>query len=300
MAPTKGEEHRMRRIGWAAGLAAVLAVGGARAEQPRLGDVQKLKVITIAMQVGSTEKETKQVTYTPPPGWYVRSHRVECTTKLGNSSYSVNTVPRDWNWLSEEKVKDSYKALLDLAGKYADAGLQAKFALERDALLHRGARVQVQQPRPRRARLVVAVAARECHREAGEVHAGQGVGQGGRAVDVRADEVPLDLVRRAPGAMDHDPPAAVGRDVDLLGDVGAVELQGVGAGLALDRVASVAGVPDEGVVAGAHQGHIVAGATEHEVVPLAADEDVRAGSPVEGKGDRTGLETARIDDVIAR
>ena len=52
--------------------------------------------------------------------------------------------------------------------------------------------------------------------------------------------------------------AAVGRDVDLLGDVGAVEQHRVGAGLALDGVAAVAGVPDERVVAGAQQGRVVA------------------------------------------
>ena len=44
---------------------------------------------------------------------------------------------------------------------------------------------------------------------------------------------------------------AVGRDVDLLVDVGAVEQQRVVAVLALDRVAAVAGVPHERVVAGA-------------------------------------------------
>ena len=46
-------------------------------------------------------------------------------------------------------------------------------------------------------------------------------------------------------------PTAVGREVDILGDVGAVEEHRVGAALALDGVAAVAGVPDEGVVAGA-------------------------------------------------
>jgi hypothetical protein len=102
---------------------------------PQVGEVQTLKVITISMQVGSTEKETKQVTYSPPPGWYVRSHKVECTAKHGNSSFAVTTVPRDWNWLSEEKAMESYKVLIDLAGKCSDAGLQAKFAGERDALL---------------------------------------------------------------------------------------------------------------------------------------------------------------------
>ena len=61
---------------------------------------------------------------------------------------------------------------------------------------------------------------------------------------------------------------AVGRDVDLLVDVGAVEQQRVDARLAVDRVAAVAGVPDERVVAGTEQGHVVAAAADDEVVAL--------------------------------
>ena len=55
-------------------------------------------------------------------------------------------------------------------------------------------------------------------------------------------------------------PAAVGRDVDVLVGVGAVEHQRVGAGLAFDRVAAVAGVPDELVVAVAEKGDVIASA----------------------------------------
>jgi len=44
-------------------------------------------------------------------------------------------VPRNWGWVSEEKVEDSYKALLDLAGKAGNPVLQAKFALERERAL---------------------------------------------------------------------------------------------------------------------------------------------------------------------
>jgi hypothetical protein len=40
----------------------------------------------------------------------------------------------------------------------------------------------------------------------------------------------------------------------VLGDVGAVELKRIGAGLALDDVAAVARVPDEGIVAGRRPG----------------------------------------------
>ena len=70
--------------------------------------------------------------------------------------------------------------------------------------------------------------------------------------------------------------AAVGREVDVLVDVGAVEEHRVDAALALDGVAAVAGVPDEGVVAGAHEGHVVAAAAVDDVVAVAADQDVVA------------------------
>ena len=70
--------------------------------------------------------------------------------------------------------------------------------------------------------------------------------------------------------------AAVGRDVDLLVDVGAVEQQRVEAVLALDRVAAVARVPDERVVAGAEQRRVVAAAADDDVVAVAAEQHVVA------------------------
>ena len=91
---------------------------------------------------------------------------------------------------------------------------------------------------------------------------------------------------------------AVGRDVDLLVDVGAIEQQRIGAGLALDDVAAVAGVPDEGVVAGAEERRVVATAAVDEIVALAADDDVIAVAAVEREldlaGDRRG-----VDGVVA-
>ena len=48
-------------------------------------------------------------------------------------------------------------------------------------------------------------------------------------------------------------PLAIGGDVEFLADVGAVEHQRVGAALAFDDVAAVAGIPDETVVAVAEQ-----------------------------------------------
>ncbi len=135
MPQPRGNERRFTWAGAAFVAAALLVPRAAVAQAPRVGDAHRLQVITISMQVGSTEKESKQVTYSPPPGWYVRSHSVACTAKRGNSSYSVATVPRDWAWLSEEKVKESYKGLIEIAGKAHGPGLQAKFARERDSLL---------------------------------------------------------------------------------------------------------------------------------------------------------------------
>ena len=88
---------------------------------------------------------------------------------------------------------------------------------------------------------------------------------------------------------------AVGRDVDVLVDVGAVEQHRVGAGLALDDVAAVARVPDERVVAGAQQRHVVAAAAgdqvvavaaEQHVVAVAAGDRVVAGAAVDGELDQ--------------
>jgi hypothetical protein len=114
----------------------------AHSQPPQPGDVQRLVVVTISMQVGGTEKETKHVTYTPPPGWYVRSHQVECTRKAGSSSYTVSTVPRGWVWASSEKVEESYRLLMDMAARAGNHGLQGKFDLERRQLLREIRRVR--------------------------------------------------------------------------------------------------------------------------------------------------------------
>ena len=124
----------MMRFAGLALLSTVLIAGSVRAQAPHVGDVQKLKVITLSLQAGSTEKESKQVTYSPPPGWYVRSHAVS-VKKTGKSSFTITTVPQNWSWLSEDKITESYKLLLELAAKAKDAGLHAKFTQERDAML---------------------------------------------------------------------------------------------------------------------------------------------------------------------
>src|SRR5262249_26855348 len=105
-----------------------------------------------------------------------------------------------------------------------------------------------------------------CHVGAREVVDGEGIGaaEGGdvdllHAVDVHGDVAD---VAGQPQA------AAVGRQVDILADFGAIELQGVVTALSLDRVAAVAGVPHERVVAGAAEQHVVAAATDDQVVAI--------------------------------
>lgn len=85
----------------------VIAFGpAARAGEPAVGEVRTRPVITLALSAGSLDREARRVVYAPPPGWYIRSHRVECTTKTGASSFAVNTVPADWAWDSTEKTLD--------------------------------------------------------------------------------------------------------------------------------------------------------------------------------------------------
>ena len=122
-------------------LAATTLSAQAAQPRPRAGDVQKGKVISVALSAGSTGKEAKRVSYSLPPGWYVRGHEVDCKEKTGLSSFTVNTVPRDWSFVTEDQVRDSYKVMIDVAAKSADAGLQAKLKTEREQALtelHKG------------------------------------------------------------------------------------------------------------------------------------------------------------------
>jgi hypothetical protein len=93
--------------------------------------------------------------------------------------------------------------------------------------------------------------------------------------------------------------AAVGFDVDVLGDIGAVEDHGVGARLALDHVIVVAGIPDEDVVSGAEQRHIVAVAAVDVSFPALPMTVSRPRPPNISKLDPAGLEAAGVDQVVA-
>ncbi|HEY1379858.1 MAG TPA: hypothetical protein VGF55_23860 [Gemmataceae bacterium] len=110
--------------------AAALAPAPAAAQPVAVGTVQTLPVITVSLNVGSTEKEVRRVVYSPPPGWHIRSHRVECTAKTGLASYTVNTVPADWAWSSDEGSSEAAKAKAAAAAQVPGAGGQAKAVTE--------------------------------------------------------------------------------------------------------------------------------------------------------------------------
>ena len=99
---------------------------------------------------------------------------------------------------------------------------------------------------------------------------------------------------------------AVGGDVDLLADVGAVEVERVGAARAVDGVAAVARIPLEAVVAAAAVDRVgadvavdvvVAGAAEQRLGAGRAAERVVAGAAVDG--DRLVERAAAVDEVDA-
>lgn len=119
------------------GLLAVvtLAAPARAAEQPpAVGTVRELPVVSVSLAVGSTEKEAKRVVYAPPPGWYVRSHRVTAQNRSGSVTYAVNTVPAGWNWVADEKATASGKAAAS-GGLTLPMGVpaQAQVAGARDA-----------------------------------------------------------------------------------------------------------------------------------------------------------------------
>jgi hypothetical protein len=91
-------------------LVAATASPAAAGDAPARGTVQTLPVLSVSVAVGSTGRETKRAVYAPPPGWYVRSHRVVTAHRTGTVTYSVSTVPAGWNWVADEKLTTSGKA----------------------------------------------------------------------------------------------------------------------------------------------------------------------------------------------
>jgi hypothetical protein len=113
-------------------LAVVIAdfASTADAQAPQVGDVLFVPAITFSLQVGNTGKESKRATYTPPPGWYIRSHRVLCTQRHGNVSYAISTVPAGWLWSSQEQMDESRQERIEGAAVLHAVPLQGKLKLE--------------------------------------------------------------------------------------------------------------------------------------------------------------------------
>lgn len=65
-----------------------------------VGSVERVPAVSISLAVGSFESDVKRVVYSPPPGWYIRSHEVKCQKRSGLVSYTVNTVAAGWEWKS--------------------------------------------------------------------------------------------------------------------------------------------------------------------------------------------------------
>jgi hypothetical protein len=77
---------------------------------PPVGAVQTLPVLSVSLAVGSTGRETKRAVYSPPPGWYVRSHRVVTASRYGTVTYAVSTVPAGWDWKADEQAASNGKS----------------------------------------------------------------------------------------------------------------------------------------------------------------------------------------------
>jgi hypothetical protein len=105
-------------------------------QSPQPGDVQIVPAITVSLQVGGTGKESKRATYTPPPGWYIRSHSVNCTQRYGHSSYSISTVPAGWTSKSEEGIDEAFRQLIEAAVQPHDLSLRARLNLRRNEAIH--------------------------------------------------------------------------------------------------------------------------------------------------------------------
>jgi hypothetical protein len=100
----------LNRSTFALALLLAAAAATAAADTPVVGAAHEYPVVSVSLAVGSTDKETKRVVYAPPPGWYVRSHRVVTAHRTGTVTYSVSTVPAGWNWVADEKLTTSGKA----------------------------------------------------------------------------------------------------------------------------------------------------------------------------------------------
>lgn len=111
---------------------ALFVTSAARAGEPPAGTVRTLPVVSVSLAVGSTERESKRVVYAPPPGWYVRSHRVVSDKKHGVVTYTVNTVPAGWNWLSDERSRKASRSSAEAMVSTIQSWAGGKAAMSQD------------------------------------------------------------------------------------------------------------------------------------------------------------------------
>lgn len=133
----------------------LVGVTQATAQDVPVGAVQTLKVVSVSLHVGGGEKDTRRVTYTPPPGWYVRAHAVEVGSRYGQASYTVSTVPASWEWTTGEHTRESLKQSAEAAVSAQGPRAQAKLVQQRD-----GSQTSSRQARASHHALVVEAAAK--------------------------------------------------------------------------------------------------------------------------------------------
>ena len=92
---------------------------------------------------------------------------------------------------------------------------------------------------------------------------------------------------------------AVGREVDVFGNIGAVEKQRVLPRLTFYRIVAVARVPKECIVPLAAESDIDIPAPDHQVIAGAADQEVVAIASVQGEIHLAGRDIGRIDRIDA-
>ena len=155
------------------------------------------------------------------------------------------------------------------------------------------------------------VGVRQVDRDLGHVGSGEVIDRDGVGATQHIELDVLDTVevhRHVADIAGQAGAGAIRRNVDLLGDVGAVEQQRIGAVLAFDDVAAIARIPLERIVSGAEEGSVAALIAVDEIISVAADQEVIAGAAedrviaaaaIDRELDLPCGERCRIDGVVA-
>ncbi len=79
-------------------------------DDPAVGTTQILQVVSVSVSADGVEKDSRRVVYAPPPGWYIRSHRVVAENRQGRVSFAVNTLPAGLRLVSDERTASAARA----------------------------------------------------------------------------------------------------------------------------------------------------------------------------------------------